>query len=29
MAERLVEVLGTMRGAAMKFGQMLSMIKGD
>lgn len=28
MAERLVEVLGTMRGAAMKFGQMLSMIDG-
>lgn len=26
MAERLVAVLGTMRGAAMKFGQMLSMI---
>lgn len=28
MAERLVIVLGTMRGAAMKFGQMLSMMDG-
>ncbi len=28
MAERLVAVLGTMRGAAMKFGQMISMIDG-
>ncbi|MGN6160328.1 MAG: ABC1 kinase family protein [Marmoricola sp.] len=28
MAERLVTVLGTMRGAAMKFGQMISMLDG-